>query len=271
MKPLMTLVLALSQFAWPQIKSGSVVVVEREQGKLTVASDSRSTTDTGKHDDTDCKIFAFGSKFIFTMAGVISIQNPKWDAQSVAREIWERESKTVSSTPLLQRVGDKWIEAAERVYSLPRVIQDVRKHSGKIPVIANAFFAAIDNSGKLQTRAINIGFDMRLFDATGKVKLTHDIGELQPNSLLVGGLGEVVNEFNFQATPRAKSYMSWFKAHIADLPLDRQHAELNSKFIELSILLHPRSKELGFPVDVLQLQEGTGVRWVWRKPNCAAQ
>ena len=205
------------------------------------------------------------------MTGVISMKNPKWYAPSVAREIWERESKTVSSTALLQRVGDEWIEAAERVYGVPRVIQDVRKHVIKIPVITTAFFATIDNSGKLQTRAINIGFDPRLFDATGKVKLTHDSGELYPNSLLIGGLGEVANEFNFQATPRAKNYMSWFKSHIADLPSDRQHAELDSKLVELSILLHPRNKELGFPVDVLQLQEGTGVHWVWRKPNCAAQ
>jgi hypothetical protein len=268
MKLLMVL-LILAQCASAQIESGSVVVVDRQQGKLTVAADSRLTTDTGKYQDTECKIFAFGPKFIFTMAGVISIASVKWTAPSSAREIWERESNIPSNIPLLQRVANKWIEGAEKAYRAPGVVPDVRKHT--TGVIVNAFFAEIDQSGKLQTDAVDIDFDRKLFDATGKVHISHDSEALRENSTLVGGLGEIVDEFNQQTSLRAKSYMPWFKAHIADLPLDKQHAELASKFVELSILLHPRRKELGFPIDVLQFQEGTGVRWVWHKANCSTQ
>jgi hypothetical protein len=268
---LLVIVILFIQAALSQVEAGSVVVIERQQGKLTVAADSRSTTGTWKQNDTSCKLFAFGNKFIFTMAGVISIKSAKWDAPTAAREIWERESKIASSTPLLQRVVNGWIEAAERVYSSPILIQNAVEHNGRTGVITNAFFAAIDQSGRLQTSAVNIDFDLRLFDSTGKVKLVHDIGELKDNSLLAGGLADIVNEFNSQTTARAKIYMRWYLDRIADLPADRQRAELNSKFIELSILLHPRRNELGFPIDVLQLQEGTGVHWVWRKPNCAAE
>ena len=270
MKLLTFLVLFLNQFALGQLKSGSVIYIDFAQDQLTISADSRMNIGAGGHDDTECKISAFGSTFVFSMAGAAR-KGTEWSAHSVAREIWERESKINPDSTLLPRVVKDFIEAMERIYGDPSVIQDVRKHVSDDPVMANAFFAAVDKAGKLRAQAVDIDFELQLFDSTGKVKLIHNVSEIPADSSASAGHDDIVIEFRHQTTQRAKDYMGWFKRRIADLPPDQQRAELASKYIELSILLHPKNNELAFPVDVLQLRKGTGVHWVWRKPNCPAE
>src|SRR6266849_10059738 len=58
------------QLARPQVKNGTILFINFTPDDLSVAADSRMTLgETGKYDDTECKISAFGNKFVFTMAG----------------------------------------------------------------------------------------------------------------------------------------------------------------------------------------------------------
>jgi hypothetical protein len=266
MKLLIFLAISLNQLAWSQLQTGTVIYINVVQGEVTISADSRMNIIAGGHDDTECKIFAFGSKFVFSMAGAARID--QWNAHSVAREIWERESKIHSDTTLLARTVKGWIEAVEPIYGIH--VAEIRKHmnSGDAPVIATAFFAAADKAGTIKVQAVDIVFDLQLFDSTGRVKVLHKIGEIPTNSSASMGHDEIAMEFHFQTTQRAKDYMAWFKRRIATLPPDQQYAELASKYIELSILLHSKNSELAFPVDVLQLRKDTGVRWIYRKDNC---
>jgi hypothetical protein len=267
MKLLPFLLLLFTQFAWSQFKTGTVVYVDFAQDELTLAADSRMNIGSGGHNDSECKISAFGSKFAFSMAGAARIG--QWNAHSAAREVWKRESKSKSDATLLSRLINGWIEVAKPIYATRDLIADVRKHmsSGDDPVVATAFFAAVDNSGKLKASAVNIDFDLPLFDSTGEIKLISNAHEIPAASSISMGHDDVVIEFRHDTTQRAKEYMNWFRRRIAALPPHRQRAELASKYIELSILLHPKSNELAFPIDVLQLR-ADGVHWVWRKSNC---
>ena len=55
--------------ATAQVKTGTVLYVDLSKDEFTVAADSRSIFLGGNHDDTECKILAFGNQFVFGMAG----------------------------------------------------------------------------------------------------------------------------------------------------------------------------------------------------------
>ena len=271
MKWSIVLVWLFAQLAWSQVQSGSVVFIDFSETEVTIGADSRTTAGNGVHNDNECKISAFGSKFVFAMAGMVKRDDAHWNAHAIAREVWKKESKIDShSARLMPRVADGWIAAMEPLYGDPEVIRQFRPRvsPGSEPVIANALFAATDGTGNIVVRGVNIDLDLPLFDSTGKIHIIHDDFDLPANSHAGMGHDEIVDEFRHETSPRAKDYMRWFSGRIANEDISRQRAELASKFIELSILLHPKSSELGFPIDVLQLMRTTGVHWVWRKPNC---
>src|SRR6266852_284041 len=85
-----TFLLFLAPIAWSQLKTGTVIYVDLAKNEFTFAADSRLTMTNGGHDDTECKILAFGNQFALAMSGVVKVAN--WDAHAVARRIWTEES-----------------------------------------------------------------------------------------------------------------------------------------------------------------------------------
>lgn len=256
------------QMASPQVETGTILFINFTPDDLTVAADSRRTFgDTGKYDDTDCKISAFGNKFVFAMAGGVFTdagRNPR----SIARQIWTTESRTEeSATKLVPAVAEKWTTRMEQVYAESGEVGNVRKHTGG-EVLANAFFAATDGEGRMALVAVNIDFDGRLFDTYGQVRVTHDIQNFAIDSWASAGLDEVADEYRLETSDRARKYMARFRTEISALTPREQRAKLATKFVELSIRLHPRKAELGLPVDVLQLKPVVGITWVSLKTNC---
>lgn len=140
---------------------------------------------------------------------------------------------------------------------------------GDDPVLESAVFAATDSSGGLAVHAINVCFDLKLFDSVGALSVLHHGSDVaEKDSPLIGGHDEIAREFFFRTSPRAKAYMNWFQSRISHLSASDQQAEIGSKMIELSILLHPQNHELGFPIDVVQLRRKSGVYKRWLKPRC---
>jgi hypothetical protein len=120
----------------------------------------------------------------------------------------------------------------------------------------------------LAVHEVEMEFDLKQFDSTGTVSITPYPSDLPQNRAKPAGMAEIVDEFYNGKSARAKDYMQWFKSRVVDLPSSQRQAELASKLIELSILLHPRNDELGFPVDVVQLRRKSGVFTRWLKPTC---
>ena len=251
--------------AWPQIKAGSVVYVDFAKDEVTIAADSRMILSSGGHDDTECKISAFGNQFVFAMAGVV--EGEKWNAHAVARQVWEAESK-VEADPvkLVPVVADRWATQMEGIYGQPNSISTIRKIGSK--ALANGIFAATNNKGNLIAYVTDIDFDLRLFDSKHLVRLWHDGRNIPPGTSASGGRDEIIDEFLALSSTRAKDYWEQFIPQISNTTKSQQRASIASKLIELSIRLHPQNSELGFPVDVLQLRPRTGVSWVSIKPNC---
>src|SRR5258708_19739793 len=53
--------------ATAQVKTGTVLYVDLSKDEFIVAADSRWIFLGGNHDDTECKIQAFGNQFVFSM------------------------------------------------------------------------------------------------------------------------------------------------------------------------------------------------------------
>jgi hypothetical protein len=239
---------------------------------LTIAADSRTDMpETGQHLDTECKISAFGSKFVFIMAGMVRKQG-YWDAHDVARQVWNEKAKsrTYSASEIVSAVSQEWTKRMEALYASPGLVAGTRRSVTDEPVLAAALFGSTDKTGKLPATAVNIQFDLREFDSSKKVRVRHNMTELHPDIWIAGGHSETAEEYKTQATPKAKAYMESFNKKIQRLPLKAQHSATMKKLIELSILQHPRRNELGFPIDVVQLNKATGIRWIQRKQGCPA-
>src|ERR1700676_2408288 len=261
MKYFLLLVLLVGQIAWPQIKTGTVMYADFSQDEITISADSRmNIPETGGHDDTECKISAFGDKFAFAMAGAVKSSGESgWNGHTIARKIWQSESTKTDAAKLVISVSDRWVTAMEDVYRAPEVIRKLRKHMPDSGTIANGIFIATDTSGNLIVRAMNIWLDLPLFDLTGFVHLLHSGDFLSVGHSLGAGLDEVVDEFQEQSSARAKEYIEWFRTQLASMTPSQRRATVATKFIELSTLLHPRNSEMGFPIDVLQLRKTTGI------------
>ncbi len=252
----------------PQVKTGTVLVIDFSPDDLTVAADSRMTFwDTGKHDDTVCKISAFGNKFVFAMSGTVFTDAGR-NPNSIARQIWTTESRTEeSATKLVPAVAEKWTTRMEQFYAKSVQVGELRKHTRRA-VLANALFAATDSESRMAVVGVNMDFDESLFDTYGQVRVTRDIQNVPIDSWVSVDLKQVAYEFRWETSDRAKKYMARFRTEISALTPREQRAKLATKFVELSIRLHPRNAELGLPVDVLQLRPALGINWVSLKSNC---
>lgn len=268
---LLALLVLCWQTAWPQVKAGTVIFVDFAKDEITVASDSRTILpEIEGHDDTECKISAFGDKFIFALAGMAKKNDPGgWNGHLIARKIWESESASkTDAAELVLSVSEKWTIAMDEIYGNPEIVRTKRHYQPDNAIFANSFFAATDKTGKLVVRGVDISFDLPLFDSTGKIRLIHT-----PNAVREGGSGsaghdEIIGEFMSQSTPRAAEFMRWWVPQISTFSRSAKRAAVASKLIELSILLHAHQEELGFPIDVVQLRPRAGVHWVSNNKNC---
>jgi len=274
MKSFVLIMIPLSVYcsAHAQVHSGTVFFVDFSQNEITIAADSRITDSTGKQLDTECKVSAFGNQFVFVMAGISS--NPGlWNAHDIARESWKTESKAgQSAQETASAVSQHWLTKVEEKYNDPEIIKEAREYnpSGE-PALANAVFAAIDQSGGIALISANILYDRNLYDSTRQIRIWDTPPKIYkaPRSVY-GGLSQIAQEFVAMKTQRSKSYMSWFLPRIANQGFSQQRAAIATKLVELSILLHPKNSSLDFPIDVLQLDTSKGVRWIEKKDKCPA-
>jgi hypothetical protein len=272
---LLLALITLVEPARSQIGSGTAIFVNRSlDDEVTVAADSRMNLQGGTHEDGECKISEFGNRFLFSMSGVVQREGAvAWNAHSIAFEAWKDKSEKVrDAKTLTYEVAEAWKSKMRELYEDPTVIQDARHRMkvGDDPVLANALFIATDSTGQISVHAMNVWFDLALFDRAKRALVLYDTEDLQKNQHVFAGLSEIMEEFRDQKSNRAKEFMHWYASRISTLSESDQMAETASKLIELSILLHPRNRELGFPVDVVQFRPKVGTVNRWIKPQCIA-
>ena len=192
-----------------------------------------------------------------------------WDVRLIARRIWELESKHESDAfKLVRNVSDKWIEETRRLYSDPSYIRYKRRTHPNSNIIANAAFAATDNSGQLAVRGVNVTFDVKAFDATGNVRLDFPSMDLSPPYWISAGYNEIIKEFMGRATPRAKQFMKRWETQNSRLTSSARQAALAKEMIALSLKLQPHLEEIGPPIEVLQIKPRSGMLWIANEDKC---
>jgi len=275
-------VLVFCSTAWPQTKTGSVAVYFSSQNQIAMAADSRAVfNDKRGHDDTDCKIRAFGSEFFVVITGFASHGKdafaPSWSGYKDARNAWLTATHLkggLSARRLVDTVAEEWATAMETENHLktPAAIDAIRlTEFGGGSVVVSAFFGATDKDGELVAATTDISVDLPLFDKRHEVKLSHVTKDVPLGNMGVLGFPEIVTEFHFQTTDRARKLMSRYLRKISRLTPEAQNAAQAAKLVELSIELHPRKEFLAKPVDELQLVRGKGINWLARKPGCKNQ
>lgn len=91
LSPIGTLVLVIGLNAAGQsdAPSGTIIVVNASQHELVIVADSRENG-TNSYDDEDCKISAFGNKFVFTASNRVGRRNDPnskwWDSHAIAKK-----------------------------------------------------------------------------------------------------------------------------------------------------------------------------------------
>jgi hypothetical protein len=168
--------LLISQAAYPQVGSGTVIVVNVSQEDVTIAADSRTTFSNGAHSDTECKISAFGKAFAFTMSGTVSKGNA-WNAHDIARKSWSAAATLgLSATDTVHDVADRWLPEMINRYQDKDIIEEAIRLSPDNRTLGAGLFAGKDSGGRIAVEAVNIDYDKATFLSTGQIKLTHQIG-----------------------------------------------------------------------------------------------
>jgi hypothetical protein len=267
------LILVARYPAYGQLKAGSVMYVDFERDEVTIGADSRMTIgETGRHDDTECKVYAFGRYFVFAMTGLAkNWGSDTWDAHVIARRVWKDASDSIADpVQLVPIVADKWSRTMENVYSRPDVIAVVRQRlSEPDGAISNAILAATNADGKLIVQSVNIGFDLPLMHTKGIARVKREINNVVAGTSISGGHDEIIGELLTRSSFRSRELLTSLQQQVSGMSPSERRATIVSKFIEWSILLNPNKDELAFPVDLLQLRSKTGVHWVRIKPNCS--
>jgi hypothetical protein len=257
--------------AWPQTETGTVVVFVLSENEITVAAESRAVqSDTGKPDDTSCKIRAFGDQFFFSMAGPSGHKQdaagPGWSAYRDARSAWRKAGKlgmVSSAQGLTNDVAERWAVFMEGRLNERKVIKEIR-HTLWGNTVASGLFGGTNRAGEIAVTRTDIFVDLPLFDRKGIVKLWHDKVERQ--KLRDGGalgLGEIAAEYVQRTTETTRQNRN--------LSPGEQDAEIARKLVELSITMHPRREMLGGKIDELRLDRGKGITWLKLKQNCKKQ
>ena len=270
MKWIPIIIILVSQVTGPQVQTGAgtVLFLLYSPTLLTVAADSRLTMLGGEHKDTECKISAFGNKFIFTMAGVVFTNGDKRNPHLISRKIWEVESRKESSAPaLVLDVANKWASKMEETFADPALMAKTRKITGG-EALATADFAATDRSGKMALASAEMHFDGPLLDRSGQLHFIHEVKLLTARRWYSAGRDDIVKEYMRRTSPRSQQFIAKLGPELSGLPPDESDARLARELIESSIALSVNKNDLAAPVDVVQLRPTLGVKWISLKPNC---
>lgn len=208
-------------------RTGSVVVYFISQDEITVAADSRITnTLSGAHEDTYCKIRAFGDHFVVAVAGIT--QGDRWSSPDIAKHVWKAEQNgRLTPEEFANEVANGWLSRVQAHLQNQREISQARREL-EGGVVTYALFGATDSVGRLAAARATIAVDLALFDSKHIVHLIPKLEPLQLGSGGTLGLGEIANEYYKRTTSRADQYMKSYLATIASQPAGVHDASLAS-------------------------------------------
>jgi hypothetical protein len=287
---LVLLLSCLTARAFPQVRSGSIVVLGRSRQRVVIAADSRLNLGEGKYEDSSCKVTALSDDLIFAATGIVGDssyllpESLRFDATEEARRVFLQYSQKPENFLSLGVVGtlaSNWGTAMAKSIraaadSSPASLQEWLKRvdlSHESPFIAGVF-AGLESDGELSVYSVSVDYAQ---PRDGKMLAEPFFLTSMPFSdefpddfpvLTPFGLTEIVHEISEGKSDRAKEEInirhSLMKTLSAEAFAERQVVRM----VDLTIAFHPKQEFVGGKIDAIELERAGKVHWIQRKPNC---
>jgi hypothetical protein len=277
MKTLCFLLLAAAAFSTgAQIRHGTVGVAyfTKDKDKIILAADSRSLRENEPNalpNDSVCKIAAPSGKLVFVSSGISSYDNGGMGdpVQSWSNVDLIHRAYSIASTKPIPTYGHI-IETAHKWTNLVSVHLESLRSSHP-----NDFMDAVKNGHGLLTRAILGGLNdngilllsvanVRFQD--GAVVSTSEAIEC-PGGFCAIGASDIEQEFVNRTSARAKKEAQQWKPPVKSKVADYDILK-TMRLVELTIK-YQRGKDVGGPIDAVEMDRFGRVRWFAVKKNCA--
>jgi hypothetical protein len=258
----------LNPTAKPQLVHGSFVAVAYSQQKIIFAGDSRVVGRFGfdnRTNDMECKVSAPQNKFIFFAVGFIGFET------SLGVTTWSSvgEANRLADGPYsgLKNLADQWVLSAQvwlRSLGEPD-LREIRKRPEK--ALCQVGFAGRDPDDTLKFIRVTIN---KVDTAAGRMEFASNVKDVEIGravALNFVGRTEIADEFAQQWTDRAVAERKKWKLKENAPGYDEF---LAIRLVDLTSALHPRQDVVGGPTDAIEVRSNGRIRWIRRKPNCAA-
>lgn len=278
-KNIFVLLLLMAHPARAQVSSGTIVILNISEDRVTVAADSRGTNrDTGITNDLECKIATLGHKLVFAEVGNArrvsrSISDPvkSWDNMEIAKDTFSSYSALEGDTRV-RTISIAWGNAVADDWRLfykwhPAEVAHLASKTGGLAV---GIFIEADK-GIIYLKGARIRFDNTL---TSIDPISTQFGELgdcwpcgQGNKGKICAVGvhlDVAAKFCSERDDDSKIH--------ARMPLSGTSAftKLPTRIVGLTIDAYGKSAgDVGGKVDSVTITNGGGIIWNSDKPNCS--
>lgn len=254
-----------------QVKTGTVVVVYFTQDKIIMAADSRGLLGEVTPSNSECKIAALNRQVVFGSSQVIGVGSPPvglrpWKNTDEAHTAY---NNTPGETPKsVEAIAYRWANSISYYFqsfyfAAPGAVQQAQKDG----LLTQAYFAGLDSDGKLSLYFVKI-----TFDATNPLPINFGVQKIEKcllNDFCFIGETEVVSEFLGLTSDRAKREAATWKPAKGFAPSDYDLLR-TIRLVDLTITYHQGIKDVGGPIDAVQLNGDGSLRWFARKRNCPA-
>jgi len=260
-------------------KSGTIVLTLHSKDKVVFAADSRiKITGSMVYLRNDaCKVRAVSKKFIFASSGLNGYEHvlgngATWDGYSAAAQLVDTVPKN-SPNPIksLATLWGEWMEKHidEELTKNPEPIL----RDKKTDVLTYAMFTGPAGQGELVTYSVQL-----LCACSGRQKrAVLNVTPASPNESVPLGVSmgrfgseegtETADELLLRKSDRARQELAGWKTQLAGMSRAEWEGAM-TVWATNFVLKNTNSRDLGGPVDAVEMSSNGQIRWIQRKSNC---
>jgi hypothetical protein len=250
---------------------GTAIVIGYSKDKIVIAAESRRGDEGKSYEDDACKVTALSDRFLFTVSGRNDDKTDGvlgWDATEQAKSAFSRMSRLpLEFTPALD-TASFWEET---------LLQNINDHIrpselanlGPTPMYIDGWFLGLSPMGNIQAAYARIGTIPRTYPVRLYAPPVVDGGVLDTMEYRVqGGDQRLFDEFYKASSARAKAESSKTAELFKTWSSEEVDVREVIRMLELIIQYTDRPKDVGGPIDAVELKRGGTVHWIQRKPIC---
>jgi hypothetical protein len=254
-----------------QVKHGTVNVIYFSDEKIAMAADSREAFTAGAPpDDRGCKVAALRGNTIFTVSGAIAYEGDgismrPWNSLDEAYRIANSQLGPLVTFGDINTLATDWASTMRFKWARLRAVhpEDVTRAVNQSTEgdVEDAYFGGLAGAGRL------VLFSVHIFPNDGDIAQTvvQVTCANQEQFCSMGSGSGIVSEFVNQTSERAQKEASRWRPPPSSGPEDFGVFRA-MRLVQLAERYYGR--DVGGPVDAVQLSRDGSIKWYARKPNC---